>query len=170
MTRLFHVSDAGPLPVLHPRPSPSGTEHEGRLLVWAVDEDHLPHYLLPRQCPRVCWRTRGRRHPLLGSPAARVVAVERGWVPQLQRADLTVHELDATEFAVLDEGAGYWVSEHDAAVTGVRQVGDCLAELAGHDVEVRLSASLWPYQDAVVEAGAEFSAIRMRHARARSSA
>jgi hypothetical protein len=39
--------------------------------------------------------------------------------------------------------------------------------LAEHDVEVRLTASLWPYVDAVVAAGDEFSAIRMRNARPR---
>jgi hypothetical protein len=45
-----------------------------------------------------------------------------------------------------------------------------LITLGRYDVEVRLTASLWPYVDAVVAAGGEFSAVRMRNARPRQAA
>lgn len=163
MPKLFHVSDLGPFAALHPRPSPPGTEHTGRPLVWAVDEVHLPNYLLPRECPRVCW-TGADGHPLLGSPADRVIALEAGWLPTLTGAGLTVHELATTGFDVLDEGAGYWVAEREVAVLATRAVDDCLQELAERGVEVRLTVTLWPYVDAVVQHAREFSAIRMRNA------
>jgi hypothetical protein len=161
---LFHVSDAAPLAVMRPRPSPPGTPYEGRPLVWAVDEEHLVNYLLPRQCPRVTWAPRGCVAPLLGSPARRVVAVEHGWVPRLRDAGLGVHRLDPEGFTLLDAGAGYWVSEHDAAVAGVHRVDDCFAAVADAGAELRVTPSLWPYFDAVREGAGEFSAIRMRNA------
>jgi hypothetical protein len=167
VTALFHVSDARALDVMRPRPSPAGTPHAGRLLVWAVDEEHLVNYLLPRQCPRVTWAARGVTEPLLHSPAPRVVAVEHAWAPLLGRAGLSVHRLDPAGFAVLDANAGYWVSEGDAAVLDVRRVDDCLAAIADTGAELRLTASLWPYVDAVVSGAREFSAIRMRNARPR---
>jgi hypothetical protein len=161
---LFHVSDAAPVTVMRPRPSPPGTPHEGRPLVWAVDEEHLVNYLLPRQCPRVTWAARGCAAPLLGSPARRVVAIEHGWGPRLLGAGLSVHRLDPASFTVLDAGAGYWVSEREAAVAGVRRVDDCFAAVAGTGAELRLTPTLWPYVDAVREGAGEFSAIRMRNA------
>jgi hypothetical protein len=164
--RLFHVSDEGQFTALRPRPSPAGTPYEGREWVWAVDEKRLPNYLLPRQCPRVCWAVnRAESDALLSSPAARVVAVEHGWVPDLMHAGLNVHCLDRASFTLLDATAGYWVSEQDVAVEDVRRVENCFTALAEYDVEVRLTPWLWPYVDAVVAAGAEFSAIRLRNAR-----
>jgi hypothetical protein len=168
LPRLFHVSDADPFTTMRPRPSPPGTPYEGEPLVWAVDEAHLPHYLLPRQCPRVCW-VADSGHRLLGSPAARVVAVERNWAPRLLRAGLRVHELAPAGFTVLDGGAGYWVAEREVAVLAVRHVEDCFAALAEHDVELRLTTSLWPYVDAVVANARQYSAIRMRNARPRDA-
>ncbi|GAA1657877.1 DUF6886 family protein [Actinoplanes couchii] len=166
MPRLFHVSDEGPFTVMRPRPSPAGTPHEGREWVWAVDEKRLPNYLLPRQCPRVCWLAESAG--LLSSPASRVIAVEHGWVPHLMQTSLNVHLLDPADFTLLDATAGYWVSERDARVEEVRRVENCFSALAEHGVEVRSTPSLWPYVDAVVAANAEFSAIRLRNAQPRA--
>jgi hypothetical protein len=162
---LFHVSEHGPFATMSPRPSPPGTPHEGRELVWAVDETHLPNYLLPRQCPRVCWAPPDDAAGLLSSPAGRVIAVEHGWAPQLLHGGLTVHQLDPDGFVLLDDAAGYWTSDRVAAVRDVHRVENCFTALAAYDVELRLTPSLWPYVDAVVKADCEFSAIRMRNAR-----
>ncbi len=167
--RLFHVSDEGPFTTMSPRPSPPGTPYEGQKLVWAVDEKRLPNYLLPRECPRVCWATPREQHVLLSSPAPRVIVVEYGWLPRLLRAGLNVHHLDSADFELLDPTAGYWVSERTTQVQDVHRVDDCVTALSRLDVEVRLTASLWPYADAVVSSGGEFSAIRMRNARSRQT-
>lgn len=147
-----------------PRPSPPGTEHTGRPWVWAVDEEHLPHYLLPRQCPRVCWRASDATGPLLASTARRVVAVEDGWVRRLSSTTVHVHALDPATFHLLDAQAGYWVSDEPVDVLSVQRVDDCVLALAAHDVELRVVPSLWPLVDVVTEHAAEFSAIRLRNA------
>jgi hypothetical protein len=165
MPRLFHVSDEGPFTVMEPRPAPAGTPHEGQKWVWAVDEARLPNYLLPRQCPRVCWAVTGAEPDgVLRSPAARVIAVEHGWASRLFQAGLNVHLLDPAGFALLDAAAGYWISGQATRVETVRRVENSFTALAEQGVEVRLTPSLWPYVDAVVAAGGEFSAIRMRNA------
>lgn len=137
--------------------------------VWALDEEHLPHYLLPRQCPRVCWKVEDGSASLLGSPAARVIAIEREWSARLLAAGLVVHELAPTGFTLLDRTAGYWVAEQEVKVIGVVNVDDCFAALAQHDVELRLTPSLWPYLDAVTAGVCEFSGIRLRNARPRGT-
>jgi hypothetical protein len=161
--RLFHVTDGEALVTMSPKPSPPGTEHAGREWVWAVNELHLPNYLLPRDCPRVCWRAE-KSHTVLGSPAGRVVAIEYRWVDALTGAGLSVHTLDPTNFTLLDGRAGYWVSGHEVRVLAVLPVDDCFAALAEHDIELRIVHDLWPYVDAVSSGIAEFSAIRMRNA------
>ena len=48
----YHVSEESNIAVFEPRlpPSPdSGVQGE---VVWAIDQEHLPNYLLPRDCPR----------------------------------------------------------------------------------------------------------------------
>ncbi|MEV8508159.1 DUF6886 family protein [Actinoplanes sp. NPDC051475] len=165
--RLYHVSEDGPLTIMSPRPSPPGTPYEGREWVWAVDERRLPHYLVPRQCPRVCWATPAGSRGVLSSPAARVVVVEHAWANRLVAAGLKVHDLEPHGFTLLDATAGYWVTGQRVRVHGVRQVDDCFTALAEHDVELRLTPSLWPYVDAVVAASVEFSNIRMRNAQPR---
>jgi hypothetical protein len=95
--------------------------------------------------------------------------VEHRWLSRLRQAALKVHHLDPANFMLLDATAGYWVSERAARVQDVREVDDCLTVMGQRDVEVRLAASLWPYVDAVVAAGGEFSAIRMRNAHPRQT-
>ena len=135
--------------------------------MWAVDEQHLPNYLLPRDCPRVCWVPTPGSANLLASPADRVIVIETGWASRARNAHLLVHELDSDGFAVLDSVAGYWVSDSSARVLDVRMVEDCLAELTERKVEVRVEDTLWPYVDAVADRGGEFSVIRIRNARPR---
>src|ERR1043165_10151297 len=53
MPKLFHISDNGEIERFEPRLPPSAGAGVSGLCVWAIDEQHLPHYLLPRDCPRV---------------------------------------------------------------------------------------------------------------------
>jgi hypothetical protein len=133
-----------------------------------VDDEHLANYLLPRDCPRVCWAAPSESTDLLGSPARRVIAIEYRWLPMLTDAGLHVHELDSSGFTSLDENAGYWVAEQEVAVRSVHTVSDCSVALAERGVELRVTKSLWPYVDAVVATGGPFSVIRIRNASERS--
>ncbi len=156
---LFHISHEGPLTALHPRPSPPGSPHAGRRLVWAVDEAHLPHHLLPRDCPRVC-------RP---GPDGPIVTIEEAWVDRLDAEPLHVHRLAPDGFEVLDRGAGYWASTGQTAVLGVETVTDARAALAARGAELRPVADLWPLVDQVVASGGDFSCIRLREGQPRRS-
>jgi hypothetical protein len=168
--RLFHISEDGPFNVMTPRPSPAGTPYAGQRLVWAIDEPHLVNYLFPRECPRVCWATgESGASELLASPARRVIAIEHAWIRTLVDTRLQVHALDPDGFSLLDAVAGYWVNEHQVRVRDVCEIENCLVAIAEQSAEVRLAASLWPYVDAVLADGGEFSVIRIRNARPRTS-
>jgi hypothetical protein len=120
--------------------------------------------MVPRPSPSPGLLAPGGRARPLGSRAGRVVAIEYAWVGAPAAAGLTVHTLDPAGFTLLDRHAGYWVCGNEVRVEQARRVDDCFAALAGHDVELRIVASLRPYVDAVVAGAEEFSAIRMRNA------
>ena len=169
MSALFHVSEDGSIGRFHPRPPPeeSGlTEH----VVWAVDEARLPNYLFPRDCPRVTFSPRADSRPehvarLIGvSGAARVVAIEAAWFERAIATPLSLYELPADTFRVLDAGAGYYVSSAPVTPKAATRLDNPLLALLQRDVEVRVVPSLWPLRDAVVASTLQFSVIRFRNA------
>ena len=58
--RLFHVSEDAGIQRFDPRPSPSTDAGVIGTAVWALAEPFLPNYLLPRDCPRICFRASER--------------------------------------------------------------------------------------------------------------
>jgi hypothetical protein len=174
--RLFHVSDRPEIVRFDPRPAPStNPAAPAGQIVWAIDEEHLPNYLLPRDCPRVTFHALPTSDPadverlLAGTSAARVIAIESGWLERVRSGRLYLYELPPDSFALEDPGAGYYLSRAPVAPGRVTVLDDLLAELAGRDVELRVMPSLHRLRDAVVASTLQFSIIRWRNARPRSS-
>lgn len=167
---LYHLSDVAGITCFEPRPVPSPDSGQSGKMVWTVDSDHVHNYLLPRDCPRVTFYTLPHSKPedverLMGTTSARyVVAFESRWLPEVMRQRLYRYEFSAESFAVVDEGAGYWISREAVVPHAVREIDDLLGELARHDVELRVMPSLWKLRDAVVASTLQFSIIRMRNA------
>jgi hypothetical protein len=172
--RLFHASDRPDIDLFEPRPpAPDHPLGLKRLVVWAIREDLLHNFLLPRDCPRVTFYALPDSDPadvarLMGQTAARyVVAIESSWLDAVRQGVVYLYEFSSGGFFEVDAGAGYFVCESAVAPLSVRRVTDLLAELAARDVELRVTPSLWPLRDAVLESTLQFSIIRLRHARPR---
>ena len=171
---LFHMSDQADIARFEPRPAPNPTQTGS--MVWAIDRQHLHNYLLPRDCPRITFYARPESEPehvtrLMGySSAAHVVAIESGWLAEVRQQQLYCYELPGASFALIDEGAGYYISREPVTPRAVTVIEDLLGELLRHDVELRVMPSLWPLYDAVVASTLQFSIIRMRNAQPRASA
>lgn len=167
--RLFHVSDRPGIIRFEPRPpNPQSLDYP---VVWAIAEQLLHNYLLPRDCPRVTFYARPDSDPtdvarLMGRTTARyVVAIESRWLRAVRSATLYLYELPRDNFECIDEGAGYYVSSATVEPLSVCRVDDLLGELVGRDVELRITLSLRPLRDAVLNSTLQFSFIRMRNAR-----
>ena len=77
--KLFHVSEEKKIEEFIPRYSDSTKEP----VVWAIAKAKLANYLLPRNCPRVCFSANNAtskedRQRLLGL-SKQVVAIESCW-------------------------------------------------------------------------------------------
>lgn len=172
--RVFHVSDRGAIARFDPRPPPSldvGVTYDA---VWAIDENLIHNYLLPRDCPRVTFYARPQSSPadverfLAGSTAKHVVAIETAWFERVRRERLWLYELPGATFVSVDRGAGYLVSREAVTPASVTEIPDILTALLARDVELRVLPSLWKLRDAVHASTLQYSFIRMRNARPRS--
>lgn len=169
--RLFHVSEDAGIARFEPRPSPSPDSGVTGPAVWAIAETHLPNYLMPRDCPRICFRAgpqttqaHGDRY-LLG--AERVVAFEADWLDRVRAARLALYEMPSATFEAGHPEAGYWISRQPVVPARVTIIDDALAALAASGTEVRVLQDFWPLRDAVIRSSLQFSIIRTRNAAAR---
>jgi hypothetical protein len=168
MTTVYHLSDEPGIELFEPRTG--GYRFETEAVVWAIDREHLPNYLFPRDCPRVTFVARPDSDPsdverLMGtSGAKRVIAIESAWYERIRESRLHRYELDARTFTMVDEIAGYLISREPVVPVSEREIGDILGELVAHDVELRFLPSLWKLREAVIHSTLEFSIVRMRNA------
>ena len=121
----------------------------GNPVVWAIDEEHLPNYLLPRDCPRVTFfvaestSAEDAERFLLGSSASRVVAIESGWLKKVSSASLVRYGFASRGFVLQDAVAGYHVSSNPVKPLEEVKMMDLIGTLAGLGVELRVMPSLW---------------------------
>lgn len=165
---LLHISEEPGIE----RFEPQASEYTAEPVIWAIDEDRLRNYLVPRECPRVTFyagpkTTAADVERFLGSSPA-VVAVESGWLERLRSCRLYCYHLPPQTFECMDECAGYFVSRVSVVPTHVEAFEDLIAELLRRGVELRFVPSLWPLRDAVAASTLQFSIIRMRNALPRS--
>lgn len=166
--RLFHVSEEAGIARFDPRPPPSTDSGVEGDCVWAVDQDHLINYLLPRDCPRITFG-RGPRTTeadaarfLMG--ARRVVAFEAAWLERVTTCALRVYEMPAATFDLALGEAGYWISRQAVIPLVERVETDLVRALVDAGAEVRVLQDFWPLSDAVAASSLEFSIIRKRNA------
>jgi hypothetical protein len=161
---LFHLSDDPGVTVFHPRPS----DYTEGAVVWAIEDTRLVNYLLPRDCPRVCFRAEAPSMAsdvsrLLGDDAV-VIAIETAWHKRLLMARLQCYAMPMETFRLHDAGAGYWVSDQSVVPLGVEALADLPTALAQRGASLRVLPSLWGLHEAVAASSLVFSMIRMRNA------
>ena len=161
---LYHVSEESRIAVFNPRPA-AGVDHD---VVWAVGEDRLRNYLLPRECPRIAFYANPRttaldRERFLGSSKI-VIAIESDWLVRVRAARLFCYHIPGDGFVCVDRNAGYFQSRSAVIPDGVTLIDDCIAALVSRGVDVRLLPSLWTLHDAVQASTLCYSFIRMRNA------
>jgi Family of unknown function (DUF6886) len=148
--KVFHVSECGTIDLFEPRTGGQGLAPDERA-VWAVEEGKLAHYLLPRDCPLVCFvPVRAAVSHSLASDARCVVAIERAWFLRAQTCRLFLYELPPEPFNMRDKTAGYWTSPNAVRPVCMTEIGNPLAALLETGAELRVLPSLWPLHDAVI--------------------
>jgi len=165
---LFHVSEESEIERFEPRPPPSPDSGISYPAVFAIGDNLLHNYLLPRDCPRVTFyagpETSEADRQRFHFSAQHVVAVESSWLARIRATMLYCYRLPLDTFTCIDEVASYYASRSAVIPLSVWQVDDVLKALLDRDVELRFVKSLWPLHDAVAASSLQFSMIRMRNA------
>lgn len=170
MLRLFHVSEEPNIEVFEPRLPKRKDLDQNVGLVWAVNEDCLPNFLTPRDCPRVAYHASGnttesdRNYFFSSAGVDHVVVVESGWYRRIQETTLYIYEFEVDAFELLDPVAGYYVAKTTQYPKAKYVVADLLGELLKRGVEVRFVDNLWQIADAVKTSSLNWSLCRMANA------
>jgi hypothetical protein len=162
---LWHVSEHATIASFSPHVSATASSQEPR--VWAVDTRHLPLYWFPRECPRGTFWAGSSTLPAdlaVLAGAARVHAVEAGWLDRMRSASLFAYRLPGDTFDPDAEVGGYWLGREEVVPLEVVELGDLLGLHVRAGIELRLVASLWPLWERVVASTLEFSGIRLHNA------
>jgi hypothetical protein len=167
VTALWHVSADASIARFEPR---ANERHDSREpLVWAIDDEHVPAYWFPRECPRgTFWAVDSTTDEdverfLTGDRVTRVHAIEAGWLEVLRAGRLYAYSLPAEGFERYERAAGYWVSRDAVEPAGVEELGDLLSRHAEAGIELRIVPQLLPLWERVIASSLEFSGIRLRN-------
>jgi len=164
---LWHVSDDGGIQRFEPRANPGHDSPEA--LVWAIDDDHLPAYWFPRDCPRgTFWAIETTSDDdverfLTGDRARRVHALQADWLEPFREAHLFAYRLPDAPFEPYARAAGYFVSREAVEPVDVVELGDLLVRHADAGIELRVVPDLGALWERVIGSTLEFSGIRLRN-------
>lgn len=170
--RLFHISEEPAIEIFEPRPSPSDFAAITSNVVFAISGELLHNYLLPRQCPRVTYyqipgTSAADQMEFFGSSSADfIITVPSDWYESIKTTHLYCYEFAADNFSLLDECAGYYISQQPQKPIGLRAIADPIAEILSRNAELRFSPAILPLAAAVKKSTLGFSLIRMHNAKA----
>jgi hypothetical protein len=164
---LWHVSDDRTIARFEPR---ARDEHDSpEPLVWAIDDEHVPAYWFPRDCPRGTFWAIGSTSEadverfLTGDRARRVHALQSDWFDRFRAEQLFAYRLPSATFEPYGRAAGYWVSREPVEPADVVELGDLLERHAAAGIELRIVPDLSALWERVIASTLEFSGIRLRN-------
>jgi len=173
--RLFHVSEESNIEVFYPR-IPNRSDLDKNVgLVWAIDDERLPNFLTPRDCPRVAYHigrdtTEADKKRFFTSPSIRhTIIIEHNWFNRMKNTTLYLYEFDVSSFELQDEIAGYYISKIPQVPIAKYQVSDLFSELMKRNVEIRVVDTLWDIAETVKASTLHWSLCRMKNAKPKSS-
>lgn len=168
--RLFHVSEESDIKVFQPRIPYREDLDKSRGLVWAVNEECLPNFLTPRDCPRVAYHlgassTSKEKNKYFSSKSCKhVIAIEYKWFEVMKNTTLYLYEFNPSKFYLQDKTAGYYVSEEIETPINHIIIDDIFAELFKRNVELRVVDNLWHLSSEIQKTSLNWSMCRMKNA------
>lgn len=169
--RLFHVSEDPGITEFHPRPSPQFYESIQEDVVFAISQEMLHNYLLPRDCPRVTYYANAGsavedvRKFIGNSNSKYIINVEECQRTAILQTKLYLYEFAHHDFELLDESAGYYISYKSVIPLKVIQIKNIPEELKKYDVELRYHSQLKQLAENISDSSLQYSIIRLRNAR-----
>ncbi len=169
MEKLYHISEEPRIKIFHPRPSPQKYGSIKGSVVFAISDKMLHNYLVPRDCPRVTYyigpqTSESDKKKFFGESTCKyIINVEKAWAERINNIKLYEYAFDPSNFVLLDETAGYYISdkpETPLSITGIKNVR---SELDKRSVELRFLQEIAGLAKDIANSTLNFSIIRMRN-------
>ncbi len=131
--KLFHLSENGTINQFIPKESKKMWGY--RKYVWAISEEKVHNYLFPRACPRICISNKNLEALANWITIEKVqnkkaiIFVPTAWKTKIQNCVLYQYEFDPTNFTLIDDIAGYYVSQQIERPIHKRKLTNCLYTL-----------------------------------------
>lgn len=171
--RLFHISEEENIQIFEPRIPDRDDLDKTVGLVWAIDEERLPNFLTPRNCPRVTYHVGPNTSDLdkkeffSSTTLSHVVVIENKWFEIMKTTVLYLYEFAVEDFELQDNVAGYYVAKTVQIPTDKFELNDLFAELMRRNVEIRIVDNIWDIADKVKNSTLNWSLCRMSYAQPR---
>ncbi|WP_313130064.1 DUF6886 family protein [Anaerocolumna sp.] len=171
--RLFHVSEEDNIRIFKPRIPDRDDLDKTVGLVWAIDEERLPNFLTPRDCPRVTYHVgkntseMDKKKFFSSETLSHAVIIESKWFETMRTTTLYLYEFDTDDFELQDNVAGYYVAKTAQVPKAKHELNDLLLELMKRNVEIRIVDNLWDIADKVKKSTLNWSLCRMAYAQSR---
>jgi len=168
--KLYHISEVPGIKLFKPRPSLQVYDKIKGDVVFAISDEMLYNYLLPRDCPRVCYfaKTDSSQEDIdeyIGNTDKKfIINVEESWLERINNTKLHLYEMPYENFELLDEGADYYVSYKTIKPCNMFTIVNLIAELEKRNAELRALPSLKPLSQEISFSSLQFSIIRMKNA------
>lgn len=168
---MFHISEEQGIKVFIPRKSPQLYKQIKDDVVFAVSDKMLHNYLLPRDCPRVCFYTGEKTSEIdkmkfFGDSKNKfIINVEESWREAITKTKLYKYEFSSERFELLDENAGYYISYAIQIPVNITEVKDIFSELRERNVELRFLSFIIKLADEISNSTLDYSIIRLRNAK-----
>ncbi len=136
--------------------------------VWAIHEDKIHNYIVPRECPRICLAQKEAfqfgqlwtdQDDYLNKA---FLFIPIKWKHQVSKCKLYKYQFNPQNFEVIDPIAGYYVSKKFEIPTSLQKITDCLQVLAALQIGVKFldDHELNSLKESVVNSTDEFSIIK----------
>lgn len=171
MENLFHISEEPEIKIFIPRESPQYYKQIKGKVVFAVSDKMLHNYLLPRDCPRVCFYAgentdEADKLKFFGNSKAKyIINVDERWKETIVKTKLYRYEFNPDSFERLDENAGYFISYNEQIPLNVIVIGDVFTELKNRNAELRFLPSIVKLVNEMAKSTLNYSIIRLRNAK-----
>lgn len=168
--RLFHISEESNITIFRPRVPLRDDLDKSVGLVWAIDEERLPNFLFPRECPRICYHVgmntniEDTEKYFTSNLSKHTVVFEHEWYERIKNITLYLYEFSVNDFVLQDAVAGYYIATTTQIPINKYVVSNVFEEFKKRNIEIRIVDNLMYFAEKIKNTTLNWSLCRMRNA------
>ena len=166
----YHISEESNIKEFIPRKTESFIDLPP--VVWAIDEEHIVNYFFPRDCPRIIYRysknvTEEDKNIFFSNTVSNtIIALENRWYNTIKNAILYKYIFEEDKFTLIEDIAGYYISEEKIIPKGMEKIENLLDEILKQNIELKFTPNIFPLRNSLIKSSInDYSIIRFRNAK-----